>query len=102
MTVSFFIVPFPYPIALSAPLVPALFLSQYFNVWNRLQMMPVEQRQFDTETSFTEAQRGPALCESILHCYFAGKEYVYDPSNSTRLVLFHKLDASTLVQNIAA
>jgi len=91
-----------YPIVLSASFVPALFLSQYFNVWSRLQMMPVEQRQFDTETSFIEAQRGPALCESILRCYFAGKEYVYDPFNSTRLVLFHKLDASELVQSIAA
>ena len=90
------------PIVLSASFVLALFLSHYFNVWNRLQMMPVEQRQFDTETSFIGAQRGPALCESILRCYFAGKEYMYDPFNSTRLVLFHKLDASELVQSIAA
>jgi hypothetical protein len=90
------------PIVLSASFVLALFLSHYFNVWNRLQMMPVEQRQFDTETSFIGAQRGPALCESVLRCYFAGKEYVYDPFNSTRLVLFHKLDASELVQSIAA
>jgi hypothetical protein len=91
-----------YPIVLSASLILALFLSRYFNVWNRLQLMPVEQRQFDMETSFIEARRGPALCESILRCYFAGKDYVYDPFNSTRLVLFHKLDASELVQNIAA
>ena len=89
-----------YPIVLSASFVLALFLSHYFNVWNRLQMMPVEQRQFDTETSFIGAQRGPALCESILRCYFAGKEYVYDPFNSTRLVLFHKLDAGELVHKI--
>lgn len=91
-----------YPVVLSASLLLTFFLSGYFNVWNRLQMLPVEQREFDTETSFIEAQKGPALCASILHCYFAGREYVYDPFNSTRLVLFHKLDASELVQNIAA
>ena len=91
-----------YPVVLSASLLLTLFLSGYSNVWNRLQMLPVEQREFDTETSFIETQKGPALCASILHCYFAGKEYVYDPFNSTRLVLFHELDASDLVQKIAA
>lgn len=77
-----------------------LVLSGYFRVWNRLKMMPVEQAQFDTETSFIARQEGPAICESILRCYFAGKEYVYDPFNSTRLVLFHKLDTSELAHKI--
>jgi hypothetical protein len=63
--------------------------------------MPEEQKQFDKETSFLRAQTGPAICESLLRCYYAGKQQVFEPFNSTRLVRFHKLDSAEIVHNIA-
>jgi hypothetical protein len=88
------------PIVLSASLFLALFLSGYSRILNALAKMPDEQRQFDSETSFVGAQPGLAMCEMLLHCYDAGKEYVFDPFNSTRLVQFHKLDVSEIVGKI--
>jgi hypothetical protein len=51
---------------------------------------------FDTEVAFLRVEPVPALCESMFRCYFAGKPYVYDPFNATRLIGFGKLDANIL------
>jgi hypothetical protein len=88
------------PMVLSASLFLTLFLSGYSRILNALAKMPDEQRQFDAETSFIGAQPGLAMCEMLLHCYDAGKEYVFDPFNSTRLVLSHRLDVSEIVDKI--
>ena len=37
---------------------------------------------FETEVSFLAAQPGPAICESLILCYDAGKPYILDPFNS--------------------
>jgi hypothetical protein len=63
-------------------------------VWQRLS---AEQRRFDAETALLRAQQGPALCESMLRCYFAGKPYVYDPFNATRFIHLRKLDPGPVV-----
>jgi hypothetical protein len=88
------------PMVLSASLFLTLFLSGYSRILNALAKMPDEQRQFDAETSFIGAQPGLAMCEMLLHCYDAGKEYVFDTFNSTRLVLSHRLDVSEIVDKI--
>ena len=42
--------------------------------------------QFDSriqrDVAFLQAHPGPALCESLLRCAFAGKPYGYDPFNA--------------------
>ena len=68
--------------------------------WNpalALQGISEKQARFDEEVAFLRGQPGPALCESLLRCYYAGKPYRYDPFNATRLIRLHKLDASELV-----
>lgn len=45
-------------------------------------------------------QSGQALCESLLRCHAAGKPYLYDPFNATRLVAFGRLDAKPLIEAI--
>ncbi len=68
--------------------------------WNpalALQGISEKQARFDEEVAFLRSQPGPALCESLLRCYYAGKPYRYDPFNATRLIRLHKLDASELV-----
>jgi hypothetical protein len=43
---------------------------------------------------------GPAICESLLRCYFAGKPYIFDPFNTTRLIQFGKLDPKPMIEGL--
>ena len=54
------------------------------------------QRRFQQETEILAAQPGPALCESLLRCYYAQKPYLYDPFNATRLIHLGRLDPSVI------
>jgi hypothetical protein len=73
-------------------IIPAI----VWGVWNPVQCLQrtaASQKRFDTGVALLRGQNGPVLCESLLRCYFAGKPYLYDPFNSTRLIQFGKLDA---------
>jgi hypothetical protein len=59
-----------------------------------------KQAQFDSGVAFLKAQGGPAICEDLLQCYFAGKPYIYDPFNSTSMVDLKRLDPMPMVQRI--
>jgi hypothetical protein len=52
---------------------------------------------FAVEVTYLRAQPGPALCESLLRCAYAGKPYLYDPFNATRFIGAGKLDSSVIV-----
>jgi hypothetical protein len=71
------------------------------NVPRSLSELPELQRQFEAEVSFLVAQPGPAICESLILCYDAGKPYVLDPFNSARLVRLGKLNSNEIVKQIA-
>jgi hypothetical protein len=71
------------------------------NVRRLLSELPQWQRQFDAEVSFLVAQPGPAICETLILCYDAGKPYILDPFNSARLVRLGKLNSSEIVKQIA-
>jgi hypothetical protein len=58
------------------------------------------QARFDQEVGLLRSHPGPALCESILRCYMAGKPYVYDPFNATSLIDLGKLDPSVVANAI--
>jgi hypothetical protein len=71
--------------------------------WNpvaQVRKAGVEQRRFDEEVAFLRGTPGPALCESLLRCYFAGKPYRYDPFNATRLIALGKLDGEVMVTSL--
>lgn len=59
-----------------------------------------QQQRFQQETGILAEQSGPALCESLLRCYYAQKPYVYDPFNATRLVRLGKLDPQVMAEKI--
>jgi hypothetical protein len=44
-----------------------------------LSELPLRQKLFDQEVSFLAAQPGPAICESLMLCYDAGKPYIVSP-----------------------
>jgi hypothetical protein len=55
---------------------------------------------FGAEIAFLRAQPGPAICESLLRCAYAGKAFIYDPFNATRLIGAGKLDPNLMVDQI--
>ena len=71
------------------------------NVRRMLSELPERQRVFEAEVSFLVAQPGPAICETLILCYDAGKPYILDPFNSARLVRLGKLSSSEMVKQIA-
>ena len=89
------------PLLLSVALPFMLRGSPYFNLPKYLSQLPAKERQFEAEVSFLTAQPGPAICESLLRCYYSGKPYLFDPFNSTNLVSFKKLNGQEIVRQIA-
>jgi len=65
-----------------------------------LERIAASQKRFDAEVMFLRRQPGPALCECLLRCYYAGKPYIYDPFNATRAVEFGKLNPELVVDAI--
>jgi len=65
-----------------------------------LERMAASEKRFDAEVTFLRGQPGPALCECLLRCYYAGKPYIYDPFNATRAVEFGKLDPELIADAI--
>jgi hypothetical protein len=94
------------PQAVYAPLLLSLWLTIPWIIsgnWNPLHSMrevASQERYFDQDVALLRARPGPALCESLLQCYAAGKPYRYDPFNATRFIQLGKLDASTLIEEI--
>jgi hypothetical protein len=71
--------------------------------WNpvvRLREDMAAQKRFAAETAFLRRRGGPALCESLLRCYVAGKPFAYDPFNATRLMELRRLDGSAMVEDL--
>jgi hypothetical protein len=59
-----------------------------------------KEQRFAVEVAYLRQQPGPALCESLLSCYYAGKPYLYDPYNSTRLIAQGRLDVNVIVDHL--
>lgn len=89
------------PLLLSVVLPFMLRESPFFNLPKYLSQLPRKESQFKREVSFLAAQPGPAICESLLRCYYSGKPYVFDPLNSTNLTNFRKLNGQEIVQQVA-
>jgi hypothetical protein len=66
-----------------------------------LSELRVRQQAYDAAVSFLVAQPGPAICETLILCYDAGKPYIFDPWNGTRLARLGKLDSNEIVKQIA-
>ncbi|HTT97668.1 MAG TPA: glycosyltransferase family 39 protein [Rhizomicrobium sp.] len=54
-----------------------------------------------SDIAFLEAQKGPALCETLALCYWAGKREEVDVFNIGQAYATHRQSDDTLVHNIA-
>jgi len=88
------------PLLLFSWLLIPLIISGNWNPLRSLREIAMAQQRFDEDVELLRAQSGPALCESLLRCYFADKPYSYDPFNATRLIQFGKLNASVIVEDV--
>jgi len=88
------------PMAMLLWMVIPMIVCDTWNPVGKLRQTAADQRLFDEDVAFLRARNGPALCESLLRCYFAGKPFVYDPFNATRLIEFHKLDDAVIVNSL--
>jgi hypothetical protein len=59
-----------------------------------------QEQQFRGQVEFLRSIPGPALCQSLLTCYEAGKPYLYDTFNATSLLKFHRLSAQPLLDAV--
>jgi hypothetical protein len=66
-----------------------------------LSELPLRQRVFDQEVSFLAAQPGPAICESLMLCYDAGKPYIVDSLNLGFRARLGKGNNNEVVKQIA-
>jgi hypothetical protein len=89
------------PLLIYSSLLFSFAQSPYFNLPKYLSQLPSRERQFDAEVSFLASKPGPAICESLLRCYYSGKPFLYDPFNGTSLIRFKKLNSQEIVQQIA-
>jgi len=88
------------PLLLFSWLLIPLTISGNWNLVRSLRETAMAQQRFDEDVALLHSQTGPALCESLLRCYFAGKPYIYDPFNATRLIHFGKLDSTVIVEDV--
>lgn len=58
------------------------------------------ERLFAAEVTYLQQQPGPALCEEVLLCAYAGKPYLYDPFNAWRFVKQGRLDPNVIVDHL--
>ncbi|MBB5057210.1 hypothetical protein HDF16_001895 [Granulicella aggregans] len=80
-------------------LIP-LVISGNWNVRGVIRETRAADGRFDDEVEAMAAQPGLALCESLLRCYAAGKPYIYDPFNATRLVELGEQDQAEMLRSI--
>jgi hypothetical protein len=88
------------PLALFAWLFIPLACNDILSPFHNYERFRGAQTRFVRQVALLQAQPGPALCESLLRCYVAGKPYVYDPFNSTSLIQLGKLDQGAIVARI--
>jgi hypothetical protein len=60
------------------------------------------QETFLADAKFVSDKQGPAICESLLLCYAAGRPFILDAFNSRQSMLSGRLDQGELIRRIAA
>jgi hypothetical protein len=81
--------------------VVMVYVPRSVNMPKLLSELPERQRVFEAEVSFLAAQPGPAICESLILCYDAGKPYILHTFGFTTSVGMGKLNSNELVNQIA-
>jgi hypothetical protein len=79
--------------------IPMIISGNWRTDWALRQNRDAERR-FAEEVAYMQQQPGPALCESLLRCAYAGKPYLYDPYNVARFIEQGRLDGNAVVDRL--
>jgi hypothetical protein len=60
--------------------------------------LPTLEREFQSSVAFLQAHPGPALCESLLLCYEAGKPFEYEPFTVNDQMMTGKVHEADVLQ----
>jgi hypothetical protein len=63
-----------------------------------LRVLPIQEKEFSSAVEFVKARPGPALCESHLLCFEAGKPFEYEPYSVRDLVRTGRLNEEEVLQ----
>jgi hypothetical protein len=97
---------------MAAPIATLLLMAPFLTVvyWAANVQHPIDVRraalkpQFEAEftglVQFLQARNGPALCESLLACYEAGKPEIYDPYLVSQLLETGKVREDEILRMI--
>jgi hypothetical protein len=88
------------PLALFLFLLIPGALNGDLNPYTVLRDSRAAQNELDSEVLFMAKRPGPSICQDLLTCYLAGKPYVYDPFNTTRLIHLGHIDENEIVDSI--
>jgi hypothetical protein len=97
------------PAAGFQPMAPAMFAIFFVNIMilvpgqlrrdrDNLRVLPVRQIEFQSAMEFVKSRPGPALCESLLLCYEAGKPFEYEPFSVQDLVKTRRMSENDALQ----
>jgi hypothetical protein len=92
------------PLVVSQPILArsAGAFSQLFHAADLMEFNRRSEAIFLAEAKYISERPGPAICESLLLCYVAGKAFTLDPFNSRQYILAGRLDPNDLIRRIAA
>jgi len=63
-----------------------------------IRVLPAHENEFNSAVELMKTHQGPALCESLLLCYEAGKPFEYEPYSVQDLVRTGRLHEDELLQ----
>jgi hypothetical protein len=63
-----------------------------------LRALPLQEKEFHSAVEFVKSRPGPALCESLLLCYEAGKPFEYEPYSVRDLIKGGRLQEEEVLQ----
>jgi len=63
-----------------------------------LRVLPLPEKEFLSSVEFVKARPGPAICESLLLCYEAGKPFEYEPYSVRDLVRAGRIPEKDILQ----
>jgi len=85
------------PVGIFAWLIIPLLISGNWNIVGTLRQTKAAQQRFDRHAAFLRSLNGPIVCESALLCVTAGKPFIYDAFNATRLIELGKLNPQPML-----
>ena len=85
------------PVGMFAWMLIPLLISGNWNIVGTLRQTEAAQRRFERHVAFVRSVSGPVVCESALLCVTAGKPFLYDAFNATRLIELGKLNQQPML-----